>query len=136
MEKEKEVAQVEKLKIRLGTALIGTLNQWESLLIDDILAEEGAIKQYEKHLAFFNDLISLQEKSHLDFTRTLSLLGVGAGQLADTLDRLNKLINAVGPNVLSVQHIINEEYEHKREFEEIIAIISHLKENIRAYIPK
>jgi len=101
---------------------------------DNVLAEMSAIKLYQSHIDEFRSEISDTASENVS-----TCLRKLRGSLSDEkqkreIDRIAKLLDAIvndgTDRIESIQHVLDEEIEHEKEFNVIIDALSKIRNRL------
>jgi hypothetical protein len=117
----------------LAWSYIARLAKYKRAFKDDILAEKAAVELYESHK---NGILQALEGIITEITGELDLtkLSNDLGKLGFSIEDSRAIINAIGNIIIgngSIQHIIDEEKEHIKEFEHMIGILEVVYSKLR-----
>jgi rubrerythrin len=110
-EQQQEAIREEGRRVARQILVLSKLAKWVRAFKDDIIAEEGAVKQYTSQMDEFN--------RDLDDIRNLNI------------PEINTLVDMINADDKSVFHILEEEKEHIEEFTNMVSTLESILKKSR-----
>lgn len=113
--------------------ILQQLIRLEMALEDDILAEQAAINLYQSHIDFFKGESGIlqNETGFIRDMKKMKYTKEQATQIYQLLDEIILSPEESEDGIGSIQHIMNEEIEHKKEFEKALNKLRELINKIK-----